>query len=110
MWSTDTYWFDVAISTSALMLGHLFFGPFEEHKPRWRRLGKSILGVVMVVAITAYAGRAWTYAFLGAIAVGIVVVHGWWLPKHGINGLTAEPREKYYELIGLDPSGKPKDA
>jgi hypothetical protein len=24
----------------------------------------------------------------------------WWLPKHGINGLTGEPKDKYYELRG----------
>ena len=34
MWQTDTYWFDVAIATSGLVLGHLYFGRFAEHKPR----------------------------------------------------------------------------
>ena len=29
MWRTDTYWFDVAIATTGLMLGHLYFGRFE---------------------------------------------------------------------------------
>ena len=106
MWNTNTYWFDIAIATSGLMLGHLFFGRFEEHKPAWRRLGKSIIGVALVVGITAYFGRTWTYVFLGAIGIALLAVHGWWLPKHGINGLTAEPRDKYYELIGLDASGK----
>jgi hypothetical protein len=107
MWRTNTYWFDVAIATTGLMLGHLYFGVFEEHKPRWRRFAKSLLGVAIVVGTTAFFGRAWTYALLGAIAIGLVVVHGWWLPKHGINGLTAEPRDRYYALIGFDPSGKP---
>jgi hypothetical protein len=36
MWRTDTYWFDVAIATTVLMLGHLYFGRFEEHRPPWR--------------------------------------------------------------------------
>lgn len=31
---------------------------------------------------------------------GAAVVHLWWLPKHGINGWTGEPKDKYYELIG----------
>jgi hypothetical protein len=108
-WQTDTYWFDVAIATSGLMLGHLFFGRFEEHKPTWRRFGKSVLGVAIIVMTTAFFGRGWTYALLGATGIGIVVVHGWWLPSHGINGLTAEPRERYYELIGLERSGKRRD-
>lgn len=109
MWDTDTYWFDVAVATSLLMLGHLYFGRFEEHRPRWRRLLKSLLGVVLVVATTAYLGRVWTGALIGLLAVGVVVVHGWWLPRHGINGWTAEPRDRYYEYLGLGPTGKPRD-
>jgi len=33
---TDTTRFDVALATSLLMPGHLYFGRFEEHKPRDR--------------------------------------------------------------------------
>jgi hypothetical protein len=29
-----------------------------------------------------------------------VAIHMWWLPKHGINGWTGEPKEKYHELRG----------
>lgn len=109
MWRTDTYWFDVALATTALMLGHLSLGRFEEHRPRWRRVLKSLLGVALVVGTTAWAGRGWTYALLAVIAMGVLVVHGWWLPRNGVNGWTGEPRERYYELIGLDPTGKPRD-
>jgi hypothetical protein len=31
------------------------------------------------------------------------VIHMWWLPKHGINGWTGEPRAKYYQLRGWKP-------
>ena len=108
MWRTDTYWFDVAIATTGLMLGHIYFGRFAEHKPRWRLLLKSVLGIAMVVGTTAWAGREWTFALVGALLVALLVVHGWWLPRNGVNGWTAEPRERYYELIGLDPDGKPR--
>ena len=107
MWRTDTFWFDVAIALTGLLLGHIYFGRFADYKPRWRLVGKSIIGVAMVVGTTAYAGRGWTYVLIGAIGVGLLVVHGWWLPRNGVNGLTAEPRDRYYELIGLDPTGKP---
>lgn len=30
----------------------------------------------------------------------VIYVHGVWLPRHGVNGWTAEPREKYYALRG----------
>ena len=106
MWETDTYWFDVAIASFLLMLGHLYFGKFEEHRPLWRRLAKSLLGVAIVVMTTAFFGRTWTWLLIGLIGLGVIVVHGWWLPRHGINGLTAEPRDKYLALIGLAPDGK----
>jgi O-antigen ligase len=109
MWRTDTYWFDVAMATTVLMLGHLYFGRFEEHRPRWRRLLKSVLVVAIIVGITAWAGRTWTFAFLGVSAVGVLIIHGWWLPRQGVNGWTAEPRDRYYALIGLDPTGKRRD-
>lgn len=106
MWSTDTYWFDVAIASFLLMLGHLFFGPFEQHRPYWRRVAKSLLGVAMVVMTTAFFGRQWTWVLIGAMGVALVAVHGWWLPRNGINGLTGEPRDKFFALIGLAPDGK----
>jgi len=37
-----------------------------------------------------------------AAVIPLVVIHMWWLPKHGINGWTAEPKEKYYQLRGWD--------
>ena len=30
----------------------------------------------------------------------VLIIHGWWLPTKGINGLTGEPKEKYYALRG----------
>ena len=103
MWETDTYWYDVALATTVFMLGHLFFGRFVEHRSRWRRLLKSALGIAVLVGTTVLAGRAWMYALLGTIVLGVAVVHGWWLPRKGVNGWTAEPRERYYEVIGERP-------
>lgn len=109
MWRTDTYWFDVATATSMLMLGHLFFGRFVEHQSRWRRLLKSLVGVGVLVATTVWVGRGWMYALLGVIALGVLGVHGWWLPRHGVNGWTGEPRDRYHALLGLDLGGTPHD-
>jgi hypothetical protein len=108
MWRTDTYWFDVAITMTMFMLGHLCFGRFVEHRPRGRRLLKSLLGVAILVGISAWAGRMWMYALLGAIAAGVFIVHGWWLPRNGVNGWTAEPRDRYFALIGIS-TAKPVD-
>ena len=37
--------------------------------------------------------------------IAALVIHVWWLPKHGINGWTGEPKEKYYDLIGHKNKG-----
>ena len=40
--------------------------------------------------------------FLAVWIIPVVVVHMWWLPKHGVNGWTGEPKDKYYALRGWD--------
>jgi hypothetical protein len=109
VWRTDTYWFDVAVVVFLLMLGQLFFGRFSEYQQRWRRLLKSLVGIVLIVGTAALFGRAWMWVLIAAIGVALIVVHGWWLPRNGVNGWTAEPRERYYELLGLDAHGKRRE-
>ncbi len=106
MWRTDTYWFDVALGAGLLLLGHILFGRFTHHKPLWRRLLKAALSLALFIAIALFLGRRWVYAFYGVIAIGVLIIHGWWLPRNGVNGWTAEPRARYYELLGLDENGQ----
>jgi hypothetical protein len=99
MWSTDTLWFDTAIVLGIFAVGNIMFGHFEAHRPKWRRLLKVVLFLAIVLALSMTVGRIWVYAFLGAMVVGAVYIHGIWLPRHGINGLTGEPRDRYLELV-----------
>ena len=103
MWTTNTFWFDIAVVMSIFAIGGILFGHFEEHKPKWRRLLKVILVLIIVVSVSITLGRLWAYVLLTIPLLGAVVVHVWWLPKHGINGWTGEPKEKYYDLIGHKP-------
>lgn len=41
----------------------------------------------------------WVYSVLALLLIGVLNVHLVWLPKHGINGWTAEPYDKYLELM-----------
>jgi hypothetical protein len=107
MWRTDTYWFDVAVVMAIFAFGNMAFGRFEEHRPRWRRGLKIVICLALFVGLSATAGRAWMFALLGVASIGVIVIHGWWLPKHGVSGWTAEPRERYYALLGLGPDGRP---
>ena len=101
MLNTDTLWFDLAIVMSIFAIGNILFGHFEEHKAKWRRLLK--VGVVMGITLgLSYFGLRWlAYALLGMMGLAAAYIHIWWLPSQGINGWTGEPREKYYQLLGV---------
>jgi hypothetical protein len=103
MWSLTSAWFDVAIVLGIFAVGSILFGRFEEHKPRWRRVLKVVVITTAVVALSQLAGRAWAYGVLALPVLGAAYVHLVWLPKHGIDGWSGEPREKYLELVGARP-------
>lgn len=100
MWETDVLWFDAAIVLGIFAVGGILFGHFEEHKPKWRRLLKAAIVLGLVLTLSATVGRAWAFALLAIPLLAALVVHVWWLPQHGVNGWTGEPKERYYELIG----------
>lgn len=106
MWRTDSLWFDVAIVMTIFAVGSILFGRFEEHKPRWRRLLKVVVVLAAILALSATLGRIWAYAVLLLPLLGAGWVHLYWLPKHGINGWTAEPRDRYLELVGGSNAAK----
>jgi hypothetical protein len=105
MWRTDTLWFDVAVVMMIFAAGSILFGRFEEHKPRGRRLLKVALVTTVVLVCSATIGRIWAYGVLAIPLLGAAWVHLYWLPKHGINGWTAEPRDKYLELVTRRQAG-----
>ena len=95
-------WFEVAMVMAVFAFGNIFFGHFEEKTPKWRRALKVLVFVGLIVAISAALGRAWAMGVLASAVIPFVVIHMWWLPKHGINGWTGEPKDKYYKLRGWD--------
>lgn len=75
------------------------FNNFEKHLPVQRRVTKLFVVVGTLAIIGILFGR---FAFWGIIilmTIGQVYLHGWYFPKHGINGLTAEPYDKYLSTI-----------
>ena len=96
----ETHWFELAVISTIFAIGNVYFGHFEEHTPKWRRAAKFVLVSGFAVTLSAIAGRVWFYLWLGLLGVIFVVVHGWWLPKQGIHGLTGEPKERYDQLRG----------
>ena len=99
MWGLDTRWFDVAVVMTIFAIGNILFGRFEEHKPRGRRMLKVAIVLAVTVGLASTAGRVWAYAVLAVPLLGAAWVHLVWLPRHGINGWTAEPRDRYLALM-----------
>lgn len=86
------------VLTIASLAYFVFFNKFEKHVPIQRRITKLVILVGVLSVIGILFSR---FAFWGVIAlmtVGQVYLHGVYFPKHGINGLTAEPYDKYIEL------------
>ena len=99
MWSIDTPWFDVAVVMTIFAIGNMQFGKFEQHKPLARRVLKVVIVLAVTLTLANTAGRAWAYGVLAMPLMAALYVHLVWLPRQGINGWTAEPYDKYLELM-----------
>ncbi len=97
------YWFELAVIFGITAVGNILMGHFEAGVPKWRRVAKIFLMAGLSVLVSATAGRGWFFALLGALAIAVLVIHCWWLPRHGIDGWTAEPLDKYHALRGWKP-------
>lgn len=75
------------------------FNNFEKHLPTQRRLTKLVIvnGVLAVIGILF--GRVAYWGVIAVMTIGQIYLHGWYFPKHGINGLSAEPYDKYLQVI-----------
>ena len=106
MWSTDSLWFEVAIVSLVFSFGNILFGHFEEHTPKFKRIGKYLLTLVLILSLSYFTGRMVAMIVLGLSFLPAVYIHTIWLPRKGINGWTGEPKEKYYELRGWKKANK----
>jgi len=93
-------WFDLVIVAAVLIWGNVQFRRFEPHMPVWRRLAKAVAIIAFAGVISHYFGTTGVLIAIAVAALPVIYIHGVWLPRRGVNGWTAEPREKYYALRG----------
>jgi hypothetical protein len=99
MFTTNSLWFEIAIVSIIYALGNILMGHFEEQTPKWRRVGKYVLTLIIVSVVSIYFGRTAAMALLAVFVFPLLYIHGYFLPrKKGINGWTGEPKSKYYDL------------
>ena len=91
---------ELFLASTLMAAGNITFGRFEEGTPRWRRLLKLTLLLVVTAILSKLFGRNWTLVFIfGAGLLGLTI-HTIWCRRHGIGVWSAEPRKKYFELRG----------
>jgi sugar phosphate permease len=103
MFTTNSLWFEIAVVSIIYALGNILMGHFEERTPKWRRVSKYVLTLIIVSVVSIYFGRIVAMALLAAFIVPLLYIHGYFLPKKkGINGWTGEPKSKYYDFRKWD--------
>jgi hypothetical protein len=106
MWRTDSLWVETAVVLGIFAVGNILFGHFEQHRHPARRLGKVVLVLGITLTLSSTLGRQWGLGWLLIPLALAAYVHLYWLPRHGVNGLTGEPRERYLALIA-ERRGRP---
>jgi len=91
---------ELSLACALIAVGCIIFGRFEEGIPRWRRILKLILFVGVAALISKTAGREWSLVWIFGGGIAGLTFHIWWCKKNGIGIVSAEPREKYYQLRG----------
>src|SRR5215831_16512280 len=94
---------DVTAVAIVLLFGNIAFRHFDPKLPLWRRLLKTGVALAVTALISHYFGRTGVVVAAGIVLFPLIYVHGIWLPRHGVNGWTGEPRAKYYALRGWPP-------
>jgi presenilin-like A22 family membrane protease len=87
------------VLTIASIAYFLVFNNFEKHVPIQRRIIKLFIVVGVLAIFGILFGRFAFWGVISLMTIGQVYLHGVYFPKHGINGLTAEPYDKYLETI-----------
>ncbi len=94
---------ELAVLAAVLVVGNVTFRHFEPQTPWWRRTRKAFVVLAITAVISHYFGRTGVLIAFSIAALPVIYTHAIWLPRHGVNGWTGEPREKYYALRGWPP-------
>jgi hypothetical protein len=94
---------DVGAMALFLIIGNVVWRHFDPMLTLGRRIAKILLILTITAAVSHYFGHKGVAIAFGVALLPIIYIHGIWLPRHGVNGWTGEPREKYYALRGWPP-------
>ena len=98
MWNINSVWFELFIFSSILLFGNILMGHFIERTPRFKRIIKTVIILIIMLLISIFFGKIIAFIFFSLFLIPLLYVHIIILPKNGINGWTGEPKEKYYDF------------
>jgi len=94
---------DVASVAALLAIGNVLFWHFDPRLSLWKRAMKVLVALAVTAVLSYFFGHLGAAIGFVLAILPVVYVHAFWLPRHGVNGWTGEPREKYYALRGWAP-------
>jgi hypothetical protein len=74
------------------------FGHFESVRPLWTRPARWLVYLAITGLLGLTAGRPWTLIWVIGLPLTGATFHLIWCLRHGINPITAEPRDRYEQL------------
>jgi hypothetical protein len=87
----------------------IVFKNFDKHLGAARRISKLVVLTAILTFIGILFGRQIYWGVIFIMTIGQIILHGWYFPMHGVNGLTAEPYDEYLALINK-MKGKREDS
>lgn len=93
-------WFEIVLVSIAVALGHICLGHLEVKTSKSKKFLEYLSTLVLIVALSARFGRRVALTVYGLLFLPVLYIHLIDLPRKGVNGWTAEPKERYYELRG----------
>jgi len=76
-----------------LAVGNIVFWRFDPRQALWRRILKVIVALAVTAIVSRHLGIIGVIAWFAIVILPIVCIHAIWLPRRGVNGWTAEPRD-----------------
>src|SRR6478609_8311654 len=94
---------DIAVFAVVLIVGNILFHHFDPQMPLWRRILKILVILAVASGVSFFFGRTGLLIASGLALAPVIYIHAFWLPRHGVNGWTGQPRAKYHALRGWPP-------
>jgi hypothetical protein len=100
---------DLTLVGGVLLAFNILWRHFDPFVPLWRRTIKFVLILLCTAAVSRFFGHRGIAIAAALWLVPLLYVHAWYLPRHGVNGWTGEPRERYYALRGWNSEGSRRE-